>query len=149
MDILFNLLGMGASVSTIAEKLGVNGTVDDVVKAVTNDPAAFEKLQNYNLELQKLEFLDRGGARQAQSVKNTEGVMGRYFIYYFAIFWSLFSAAYFVLLTIHPIETGSRDFANIILGFLLGTALTSIFMFFYGSSKGSKDKTDAMVKGFK
>jgi len=41
---------------------------------------------------------------------------------------------------------GARDFANIILGFLLGTAVATIISFFYGSSKSSKDKTEAMMK---
>jgi ABC-type nitrate/sulfonate/bicarbonate transport system permease component len=44
---------------------------------------------------------------------------------------------------------GGRDFANIILGFLLGTAVATIISFFYGSSKSSKDKTDALVKEMK
>jgi ABC-type nitrate/sulfonate/bicarbonate transport system permease component len=39
---------------------------------------------------------------------------------------------------------GARDFANIILGFLLGTAVATIISFFYGSSKSSKDKTEMM-----
>jgi hypothetical protein len=37
-------------------------------------------------------------------------------------------------------------FGNIILGFLLGTAVATIISFFYGSSKSSKDKTDTMSK---
>jgi hypothetical protein len=32
---------------------------------------------------------------------------------------------------------------------LLGTAVATIISFFYGSSKSSKDKTDAMVKELK
>jgi hypothetical protein len=36
-----------------------------------------------------------------------------------------------------------------IIGVLIGTVLTGFFNFFFGSSKGSKDKTDALVKGIK
>jgi predicted membrane channel-forming protein YqfA (hemolysin III family) len=68
------------------------------------------------------------------------------FIYLFAWFWSITSVLYFFCVTFIPMPQGSRDFANIILGFLLGTAVATIISFFYGSSKSSKDKTDAMMK---
>jgi ABC-type nitrate/sulfonate/bicarbonate transport system permease component len=38
----------------------------------------------------------------------------------------------------------NTHFAEIILGFLLGTAVATIISFFYGSSKSSKDKTESM-----
>jgi len=59
------------------------------------------------------------------------------------------SALYFFCVTFLSLPDGARDFANIILGFLLGTAIASIFNFFYGSSKSSADKTQAMIKGIK
>ena len=68
------------------------------------------------------------------------------FIYLFAWFWSITSVLYFFCVTFIPMPVGSRDFANIILGFLLGTAVATIISFFYGSSKSSKDKTEAMMK---
>ena len=68
------------------------------------------------------------------------------FIYLFAWFWSITSVLYFFSVTFIPMPQGSRDFANIILGFLLGTAVATIISFFYGSSKSSKDKTEAMMK---
>ena len=70
----------------------------------------------------------------------------KHFIYYFAWFWSITSVIYFFCVTFAPLPEGGRDFANIILGFLLGTAVATIISFFYGSSKSSKDKTDAMMK---
>lgn len=68
------------------------------------------------------------------------------FIYLFAWFWSITSVIYFFSVTFIPMPVGARDFANIILGFLLGTAVATIISFFYGSSKSSKDKTEAMMK---
>lgn len=70
----------------------------------------------------------------------------KHFIYYFAWFWSTTSVIYFFCVTFFQLPEGGRDFANIILGFLLGTAVATIISFFYGSSKSSKDKTDAMIK---
>jgi len=68
------------------------------------------------------------------------------FIYQFAWFWSISSVVYFFSVTFFSMPEGARDFANIILGFLLGTAVATIISFFYGSSKSSKDKTEAMMK---
>lgn len=72
--------------------------------------------------------------------------MAKNFIYYFAWFWSVTSVLYFFCVTFVSLPEGGRDFANIILGFLLGTAVATIISFFYGSSKSSKDKTEAMMK---
>ena len=70
----------------------------------------------------------------------------KHFIYYYAWFWASTSVLYFFCVTFIVLPDGGRDFANIILGFLLGTAVATIISFFYGSSKSSKDKTDAMLK---
>jgi hypothetical protein len=70
----------------------------------------------------------------------------KHFIYYYAWFWAVTSVLYFFGVTFVLLPDGGRDFANIILGFLLGTAVATIISFFYGSSKSSKDKTEAMIK---
>lgn len=133
----------GAAVSLIASKLGVSDTVAAVAEAISGDPEVSLKLRELELEYTKEANADRNSARVMQGVAlQQEDLFSKRFIYYFAAFWSLFSAAYFMLVTFVEMPTGSRDFANIILGFLLGTALTSIFMFFYGSSKTSKDKDE-------
>ena len=57
------------------------------------------------------------------------------FIYHFAWFWSITAAVYFFAVTFMSLPDGGKDFANIILGFLLGTAVSTIISYFYGSSK--------------
>lgn len=84
---------------------------------------------------------------QMKAMDNDDPIVRR-FIYYFAWFWSVVSVAYFFCVTFLQMPEGARDFANIILGFLLGTAVASILSFFYGSSKSSQDK-NAMIKGGK
>ena len=56
---------------------------------------------------------------------------------------------YFAAVTFVALPEGGQHFADIILGFLLGTAVATIISFFYGSSKSSKDKTEAIVKEMK
>jgi hypothetical protein len=57
-----------------------------------------------------------------------------HFTYWFAWFWGIVSAVYFFAVTFLPIPPAGENFANIILGFLLGTAVSTIINFFFGSS---------------
>ena len=58
-----------------------------------------------------------------------------HFIYWYSWFWALSSTIYFFCITFIQLPEGGRDFANIILGFLLGTAVATIIGFFYGNSE--------------
>lgn len=57
------------------------------------------------------------------------------FIFKFAWFWAIVSVSYFFAVTFLPIPEQGKDFANIILGFLLGTAVSTVINYFFGSSK--------------
>jgi hypothetical protein len=61
-----------------------------------------------------------------------------HFIYFYSWFWAIASVVYFFSVTFMPMPDGARDFANIILGFLLGTAVATIIGFFYGNSDGGE-----------
>ena len=82
---------------------------------------------------------------QVQALKSDDPFVRR-FIYYFAIFWSVMSAAYIGFITFGEIPERNVRFADTILGFVLGTLIATIVQFFYGSSKGSQDKTAALAK---
>ena len=68
-----------------------------------------------------------------QLVKSGDKV-AMHFTYWFAWFWGIVSVIYFYMVTFLPIPPASENFANIILGFLLGTAVSTIINFFFGSS---------------
>jgi hypothetical protein len=139
----------GAAISAIAGKLGVADSVKEVAKAIAGDPEAAQKLAEIDLRQFELENADRNSARHMQEVAlQQEDKFAKHFIYWFAWYWSVGSTFYFFCVTFAPMPEGGRDFANIILGFLLGTAVATIISFFYGSSKSSKDKTDVIGKGF-
>jgi hypothetical protein len=57
--------------------------------------------------------------------------------------------AFFALASFYTIPDANQRIVDTIIGVLIGTVLTGFFNFFFGSSKGSKDKTDALVKGIK
>ena len=64
----------------------------------------------------------------------------------YAWFITIASFVYFFLVSFVPIENKSRDFVNIILGFLIGTAVNSLIRFFYGSSNKSQEAVDQKQK---
>jgi hypothetical protein len=139
----------GAAVSAIASKFGVSDSVEAVAKAIAGDPEAAQKLAEIDLKQFELENADRDSARHMQEVAlQQEDKFAKHFIYWFAWFWSIGSMAYFFAITFGSVPASGKDFGNIILGFLLGTAVATIISFFYGSSKSSKDKTETMSKEF-
>ena len=62
--------------------------------------------------------------------------------------WFLTGASflYFFMVSFMPIENRNRDFINIILGFLIGTAVNSLIRFFYGSSNKAQEDVDKKQK---
>jgi len=140
----------GLAITAIANKFGVADDVEAVAKAIAGDPEAATKLAELDLRQFELENADRDSARHMQETAlNQEDKFAKHFIYWFAWFWSVGSMAYFFAITFGTVPASGKDFGNIILGFLLGTAVATIISFFYGSSKSSKDKTDALKGTFK
>lgn len=137
----------GLAITAIADKFGVADDVEAVAKAIAGDPEAASKLAELDLKQFELENEDRDSARHMQETAlNQDDKFAKHFIYWFAWFWSVGSMVYFFAITFGTVPASGKDFGNIILGFLLGTAVATIISFFYGSSKSSKDKTDTMAK---
>ena len=137
----------GLAVTAIANKFGVADDVQAVAKAIAGDPEAASKLAELDLRQFELESADRDSARHMQETAlNQDDKFAKHFIYWFAWFWSVGSMVYFFAITFGTVPASGKDFGNIILGFLLGTAVATIISFFYGSSKSSKDKTETMTK---
>jgi hypothetical protein len=79
---------------------------------------------------------DVESARQTQSqLLKSEDKIASHFIYWFSWFWSAVSALYFFAVTFLPMPKDSQHFADIILGFLLGTTVATIIGYFFGNSK--------------
>jgi hypothetical protein len=140
----------GMAVKAIAEKLGVEDTVEAVTQAVQADPEAALKLAEIDLKQFEAEVKDRDGARAMQIVAlQQDDWFAKNFIYIFTSVWSIFAMAYFTFVTFGTVPEGGVRMADTILGVLIGTVLTGFFNFFFGSSKSSKDKTEALMKGMK
>ena len=66
------------------------------------------------------------------------------FVYLFAAGWSIVAVVYIFMITFMSIPAANVRFADTVLGFLLGTIVATIINYFYGSSKSSADKNEAM-----
>lgn len=140
----------GVAVKLIADKLGVGDTVEAVTAAIHADPDAAMKLAEIDLKQFELEVKDRDGARAMQiAALQQDDWFAKNFLYIFTSAWSFFAMAYFAFVTFGTVPTSGVRMADTILGVLIGTVLTGFFNFFFGSSKSSKDKTDALIRGVK
>lgn len=108
------------------------------------------KLKELDFKELELEAKDRDSARQMQvSALSQEDVFSKRFVYYYASFITSISFLYIFWITFGTIPLANVRFADTILGFLLGVGLSNIIVYFFGSSKGSRDKTDAIIQAGK
>jgi hypothetical protein len=98
------------------------------------------ELKEFQLEVQ-----DRGSARAMQSeALKQDDVFSKRFMPYMTIGILTASAAYIGFITFGTIPQSNLRFADTILGFILGTGLTQVMNFFYGSTASSRTK-DATI----
>lgn len=122
----------------VEEKLGIDLSQEATPEAIANWKLAV--MQN-ETEVLRMAYGDIANARNMQvEALRQEDLFSKRFIYYFAIFWSIFAAGYIGFITFGTIPTDNQRFADTILGFLLGTVVATILQFFFGSSMGSKEK---------
>lgn len=141
---LKDLFSSGTAV--LVEKIGdaLDKNITSKEEKETLKKEIVKTIQDYELELQKLEVEDRGSARDMQKAALAQADnKSKRFIYNFAWFWSISSISYFTATTFFAVK--NERVADTILGFLLGTAVAAIINFFFGSSSGSSDKSD-MIK---
>jgi len=137
----------GLAVSAIAKKFGVEDTVDAVTKAVVEDPEAALKLAQIDLDKLKAEYANTADARDMQKIALQQSdIFSKRFTMYLTVFWSVAAAAYVGFITFGVIPENNVRFADTILGFILGTVVSTVLNFWFGSSIGSKEKGEALRK---
>lgn len=72
----------------------------------------------------------------------SEDPLVRRFVYVFIAFWSLFAVGFIPSLIWAPIPESGTRYADTILGYVMGTIVTSMFAFLLGSSQGSRMKDE-------
>lgn len=97
------------------------------------------------IKLIELDYADRANAREMQIIALQQNdKFSKRFVYYFAIGIAFFSMALIFLLFFVDIPDDNKRVVDMLLGVVIGTGLISVINFFYGSSQGSKTKTELL-----
>lgn len=139
----------GAAVSWIADKLGIpDSTIEGVTAALTGNPEMAMKLKELDLEYAKLDAADRDSARQAYAAVATSANASQLEKMVVPILALGVVGLAFLLIGVLMFKNVPTDQQQIIifaLGFITSAA-GQVLSFYFGSSQGSKDKTEE-IKG--
>lgn len=106
----------------------------------------FIKLQEVANQAEAQLLADIQSARDMQKAALAQDdIFSKRFVYYFITAWSLFAMAFLIGVTFYTIPESSQRFADTILGFLLGTAIASVFQFMVGSTRSSRTKDETIT----
>ena len=137
---------MEKGVDYVQEKLGVELKPEG--QATKEDYAKIQEEANRHSEF--MAELDEKSTQRATDMQlaamQSADPLVRRHVYYYAWFITIVSFVYFFAVSFMPVENKNRDFINIILGFLIGTAVNSLIRFFYGSSNKNQEDTDKKMK---
>jgi len=137
----------GAAVGWIASKLGIDdATVEGVTQALTGNPEMALKLKELDLEYAKLEVQDRESARQAYAQVATSEYATKLDKMVVPLLALGVVGLAFTLIGVLMFVNTPQDQQQIIifaLGFITSAA-GQVLSFYFGSSQGSKDKTEEM-----
>jgi hypothetical protein len=126
----------GAAVSAIANRLGVGDSVAEVAKAIAEDPAAAQKLQELELEYARLDAADRADARKAEvamATSESTPILNKSVTPLLAlIIVTAWGFVQYHLLT-HLVPTEMREIIVRVLGTLDG-ALIMVLSYYFGAS---------------
>jgi Na+-transporting NADH:ubiquinone oxidoreductase subunit NqrC len=136
----------GAAVTALASKFGVSDSIDAVAKAIAGDPQAAEKLQELELEYAKLDAQDRDSARKAYAaVATSENATKLEKLVVPILALGVVGLAFGLIGILMFVDTPNDQQQLVIfaLGFITSAA-GQVLSFYFGSSQGSKDKTEDM-----
>ena len=140
---------MEKGVDYVQEKLGVELKPEG--QATKEDYAKIQEEANRHSEF--MAELDEKSTQRATDMQllamQSPDPLIRRHVYYYAWFITIVSFVYFFAVSFMPVENKNRDFINIILGFLIGTAVNSLIRFFYGSSNKAQEDVDKKMKEMK
>lgn len=106
-----------------------------------------EFLVRTTLEQDEMYLKDTQNARKMQmAALKQDDRLSKRFIYAFAIILTTLTMIYCGLVTFMEIPPDNVRLAYTILGVLLGTVLSQIVAYFFGSSKGSSDKNNLIAE---
>ena len=127
-------------VDAVQEKLGMELKPEGEATPEYNAKLSAEamKHEEFMAELDE-KSRQRATDMQMEAMKSEDPLVRR-FVYYFIAFWSVFAVIFIPSLIWASIPESGQRYADTILGYVMGTIVTSMFAFLLGSSQGSRMK---------
>ena len=139
----------GAAVSAIADKFGVEDTVEAVASALqTANPEQLAKLQEIDLKKLELENADRDSARKAHmaiATSHDAHILEKITMPILALGTVSLAFLLIGILLFINIPDSQENIIIFALGFITSAA-TQVLSFYFGSSQGSKEKDMKALK---
>ncbi|MCH9691714.1 MAG: hypothetical protein K0U59_06575 [Gammaproteobacteria bacterium] len=134
-------------VISIAQQVTGGSSPEAALEQIKKDQRKLDEFKilmlGNELTLTQLAYGDRDSARAMQvAALQSDDKFSKRFIYLFSVGWSLFAFGYIGFITFGTIPEANVRFADVVLGFLLGTVLAGMFGFFYGSSSGNERRAE-------
>jgi len=127
-------------VDAVQEKLGIELKPEGEASPEYNEKLKAEAMKHEEF-MAELDEKSRQRATEMQmKAMDSDDPLVRRFIYYFIAFWSIFSVIFIPSLIWASIPESGQRYADTILGYVMGTIVTSMFAFLLGSSQGSRMK---------
>jgi membrane protein YqaA with SNARE-associated domain len=140
----------GAVVNMIAGKLGVEANESSIVQHLQNNPQDAAKLAEIKLEEVKAYYAEMDSARNREVLiagNANVPMLNKLVTPLLALGVVSLSFVLFTILIFVDVQPEAKDILIYILG-VLSAAVTQILSYYFGSSQGSKDKSDeAKLKG--
>lgn len=115
-----------------------NGLTQEQIVELKRIETEYEtQLNSMAVEYAKVAAKDISDARKMQTTVITSenvGWLAKNYIYLFASFWSIMSAGLLISIIFCNIPPENQRYADTIIGFILGTLITSILSYFFGNN---------------
>lgn len=139
---LFSDLMTGGLGSVVKE---VGGVVSELVTTDKERLDAANEMEALGIKREEIYLQDTQSARHMQEeALKQDDLFSKRFIYWFSAGWSVFAALFMAAVTFLDIPEKNAHTVDVILGFLLGTAIAGIFNFFLGTTHRSQKKDDTI-----
>jgi hypothetical protein len=145
VEAIGNALGLEApTVKKVQDALTtgqMNG--DQILALKTAEQALIVRMRELDIDIERIDSADRASARERESATGDTTTPQ---ILAFAVTLGFFGVLFYLLVNGKPLSGG--DALLVMLG-SLGTAWTAIVSYYYGSTKGSADKTAMLARAAK
>ena len=134
----------GVAIKAIAGKLGIEDSVQAVTQHLQANPMDASKLADIDVKKLEMEYKDRQDARNREiqlATNDKVPFINKIVTPVLALGVVTLSFILFAVLIFVEVTSEAKDILIYILG-VLSAAVTQILSYYFGSSQGSKDKSD-------